>query len=241
MTKYVMVIDLQRCSGCGACIITCKNENNLTEGISWSSKINKTVGTFPNARYEYIPTLCNHCEHAPCIKGCPTKAMHKIEGNITMHDPDICIGCRYCMARCPYGIISFNWEKPHKFWKDEEEIINDGTSAPAEIVKKSGGTVIPYYNPERDETLPGIRPKGVVEKCTFCDHRVRKGELPYCVTSCPANARIFGDIDDPNSKVSELIGKYQTTRLREELGTEPAVYYIRSFKSASYDKSKGGL
>ena len=241
MTQYAMVIDLQRCSGCGACIITCKNENNLTEGIFWSSKINKTVGTFPNVRYEYIPTLCNHCEKAPCVKGCPTSAMHKIEGNITMHDPDICIGCKYCMARCPYGIISFNLEKPHKFWKDDEEVINDGTSTASEVVEKSGGTAIPYYNPARDETLPGIRPKGVVEKCTFCDHRVKKGELPYCVNSCPANARIFGDIDDPNSKVSELIGKFQTTRLREELGTKPMVYYIRSFKSASYDKSKGGL
>ncbi len=241
MTRYAMVIDLQRCTGCGACAITCKNENNVEDGTYWAHYINKTVGKFPNARYDFIPTLCNHCEKAPCVKGCPTGAMHKGEGGITMHDPNKCIGCRYCMARCPYGVISFNWQKPQKFWRDGKSTIEGATSSPKDVAQKVGGNVIPYYNPERADTLPGIRPKGVVEKCTLCDHRVKKGKIPYCAEACPANARIFGDLDDPNSKVNQLIGKYQPFRLKERLGTEPKVFYIRSFNPGAYEKTKGGL
>jgi molybdopterin-containing oxidoreductase family iron-sulfur binding subunit len=100
---------------------------------------------------------------------------------------------------------------------------------------------MPYYNPEREATLPGVRPQGTVEKCTFCDHRVEAGELPYCVESCPADARVFGDLDDPNSSVSKLLSKYQANRLRAALGTEPKVYYIRSFHPGTYEKTKGEL
>ena len=103
MPKYAMVIDLQRCVGCGACSIACRNENNVSEGIYWSSKITETSGTFPNVRYHYRPTLCNHCSNAPCVTGCPTKAMHKLDNGITMHDPDKCIGCQTCLKSCPYA------------------------------------------------------------------------------------------------------------------------------------------
>jgi Fe-S-cluster-containing dehydrogenase component len=241
VTKYAMVIDLHRCAGCSACIIGCKNENNLSEGVEWSSKISRTVGTFPNVRYEYTPTLCNHCANAPCVAACPTDAMYKTETGITMFDPDKCIGCRYCMAACPYGVIYFNEKEPHPFWQGEAATIPEATSSPIELVEQVGGNTIPYYNPAREETLPGIRPEGVVEKCTFCDHRVNKGELPYCVEVCPTDARIFGDLDDPDSDVNYLIGKYHTTRLREEMGTEPKVYYIRSFQPGGNEKTKGGL
>lgn len=241
MTKYGMVIDLHRCTGCSACIIGCKNENNLSEGVAWSSKITRTVGKFPNVRYDYIPTLCNHCANAPCVAACPTGAMHKAEGGITMHDPELCIGCRYCMAACPYDVIHYNAEEPHQFWQDETVVIPEGTSTAEEVTAQVGGTVIPYYNPAREATLPGIRPQGVVEKCTFCDHRVGNGELPYCVEVCPADARIFGDLDDPDSAVNQLIGQYHPSRLREDLGTEPKVYYIRSFQPGGYEKTKGGL
>ncbi len=241
MTKYVMVIDLQRCVGCGACSIACKNENNLTEGIFWSHKITETYGTFPNVRYHYLPTLCNHCTNAPCVTGCPTHAMHKLENGITMHDPKKCIGCRYCMFNCPYGVIYFNWQKPHPFWRDEKPLIKGGTTSPKIEVQKVGGNGTPYYNPEREATLKGIRPKGVVEKCTFCDHRVKKGMLPYCVDACPANARVFGDLEDPRSEVSRLLGKFHPFRLKEGLGTKPAVYYIRSYNPAYYQNTKGGI
>ena len=236
MTKYAMVIDLHRCTGCGGCIIACKNENNLPEGITWSSKISTTEGVFPNVNFSYTPTLCNHCENAPCVAVCPTEAMHKIEGGITMTDAEKCIGCRYCMAACPYGVIYFNQEEPHAFWRDETAVIPDGTAAPAEVAPQVGGTVVPYANPET-----GTRPQGVVEKCTFCAHRLENGQLPYCVEACPANARIFGDLDDPGSEVNQLLGKYPATRLREDMGTNPKVFYIRNFNVGSYDKTKGGV
>ncbi len=240
--KYAMVIDHQRCVGCGACIIACKNENNLTEGISWSYKITETVGTFPNVRYHYIPTLCNHCANAPCARGCPTRAMHKAEGGITMHDPGKCIGCRYCIANCPYGVISYNWTHPHQEWTRTEELIKGCTSSGRSQASAYGlDRTPPYENPERGATLPVERPMGVVEKCTFCDHRLLRGKLPYCVEACPADARIFGDLDDPGSEVSKLLGKYRAYRLKEYLGTEPKIYYIRSFNPGTYTQTKGGL
>ena len=241
MTKYGMVIDLQRCTGCGGCIVACKNENNLPEGIAWSSKITETVGIFPDVRFTYIPTLCNHCEDAPCVSGCPTNAMHNGENGLVLHEPDICIGCRYCMARCPYGVISFNWEDPHKSWKMETELIPDGTASPAALTQQVGGTVIPYYNPENEASYTGIRPRGVVEKCNFCAPRLERDQLPYCVEACPADARIFGDLDDPNSDVSEILDKFKPTRLKEELGTKPKVSYVREFNRTAYKKTKGGV
>ncbi|MBW1812353.1 MAG: 4Fe-4S dicluster domain-containing protein [Deltaproteobacteria bacterium] len=241
MPRYAMVIDLQRCTGCAACSISCKNENNVPDGIYWSNKITETSGTFPNVRFHYIPTLCNHCENAPCVRGCPTKAMHKQEDGITMHDPKKCIGCKYCEFNCPYGVIYFNWSSPHKNWKSDHQIIKGVTTSPKETNKKIGGKILPYYNPEREDTLPGIRPKGVVEKCTFCDHRVKRGKLPRCVEACPADARVFGDIKDPNSKVRQLLGKFRPFRLREQIGTEPHIFYIRNFNPANYQPSKGGI
>ncbi|SCY29560.1 4Fe-4S dicluster domain-containing protein [Desulfoluna spongiiphila] len=240
MPQYAMVIDLQRCVGCGGCSVACRNENNVPDGIYWSNKITETVGTFPDVRFHYLPTLCNHCENAPCVRGCPTGAMHKLSNGITMHDPDKCIGCKYCEFNCPYGVIYFNWRSPHPSWRDAEPLIEGCTFSPSEVTQKAGGKAIPYYNPDREETLPGIRPKGVVEKCTFCDHRVEKNLLPYCVEACPADARIFGDISDPKSKVSKLLGKFRPFRLREHLGTNPRVFYIRGYNPAHYEASKGG-
>jgi molybdopterin-containing oxidoreductase family iron-sulfur binding subunit len=236
-----MVIDLQSCVGCGSCSISCRSENNVPDGIYWSNKITETSGTFPNVRYHYIPTLCNHCDNAPCVRGCPTGAMHKLDNGITMHDPKKCIGCKYCEFNCPYGVIYFNWRKPHPFWRQETPVIKDGTFTPEEMTQKAGGKAIPYYNPEREDTLAGIRPKGVVEKCTFCDHRINKGLLPRCVEACPADARIFGDISDPDSEVSKLLGKFRPFRLREQLGTDPHVFYIRDFNPAHYQPTKGGV
>jgi molybdopterin-containing oxidoreductase family iron-sulfur binding subunit len=145
------------------------------------------------------------------------------------------------MVRCPYGVISFNGEKPHHEWRDKEALLAGITASPVEMTERVGGTVLPYYNPEREATLDGIRPRGVVEKCTFCDHRVQEGLLPYCVDSCPANARIVGDLDDPESEVSLLLNKYPSLRLRENMGTEPKIYYIRQFTTGSHAVEKGEL
>ena len=241
--RLAMVIDLQRCVGCGACVIACKSENNVKDGVAWASRISRTTGQFPNVKYEYIPTLCNHCERAPCVDGCPTTAMHKAEGNITMHDPDKCIGCRYCIINCPYGVIHFNEEEEHPFWHDDKPLITGGTPSPIEVTQKVGGKELPYYNPARELSNPGtgIRRRGVVEKCTFCDHRVVKGELPYCVEACPTNARVFGDLNDPNSEVNQILGRFPSWRLKEDLGTLPKVFYVRSFNPGTYNSTKGSV
>lgn len=241
--RLAMVIDLQRCTGCGGCIIACKNENNVQNGFAWSNKISRTVGKFPNIRYEYIPTLCNHCENAPCVQACPTGAMHKGDGDITMHNPKLCIGCKTCKAACPYGVIYFNKKRPHKFWNSDKHLIKGCTSSPLQVTQKVGANVIPYYNPAREQSYPGagLRYKGITEKCSFCDHKVRNGDLPYCVDRCPASARIFGDLNDPNSEVSKILGKYRPWRLKEHLGTQPKVFYVRSFNPGAYRKTKGDV
>jgi len=237
------VIDLQRCTGCGGCIISCKSENNIQEGVTWANKIAKTVGTFPDVRMDFIPTLCNHCEHAPCVRACPTGAMHKDEYNITAHNPEICIGCKTCKAMCPYDVISINATETHRFWRDDKAMLQGCTSSGREVAQKAKGNVIPYYNKDKEKTYPeaSLRHKGIPEKCTFCDHMIREGKLPFCVESCPANARIVGDLNDPTSEVRKLLGKYRSWRLKEHLGTEPKVFYIRSFNAGGYRATKGDV
>jgi len=244
-TNLAMVIDLQRCTGCGGCLISCKSENNVQTGVTFAKKIVKTVGTFPNVRFEFIPTLCNQCENAPCARACPTGAMHKDKkiGGITMHTPEKCIGCKTCMAVCPYNVISRNTKDTHRFWRGRKATIEGCTSAPVEVTAKVKGNRIPHYNPDKEKSAPGagLRYKGIVEKCTFCDHLVKEGKLPFCVQSCPANARIFGDLNDPKSEVSKLLSKYRPWRLKEHLGTEPKVFYIREFNPGNYPRTKGSL
>ncbi len=241
--KLAMVIDLHRCTGCGGCVISCISENNIQTGVTWAKIVSKTLGKFPNVGLDVKPTLCNHCAKAPCVRACPTKAMHKEDGDITAHDPKKCFGCGTCMTMCPYGVISFNTTETHRYWRGKKAAIKGCTSSGEEVTRKVKGDVIPYYNRDKERTYPGaaLRYKGIVEKCTFCDHRVREGKLPFCVVSCPAKARIFGDLNDPNSEVSKLIGKYPPTRLKEHLGTEPKVFYIRSFNSGNYKATKGSI
>lgn len=231
MPHYVMVINLHRCTGCGACVIGCKNENNTPEGIFWAHYITETTGTYPNVKYTYLPTFCNHCDNPPCVEVCPVdpKAMYKAENGLTLHSVEKCIGCRLCEEACPYGVIFYNETEPHQFWMDDKVLISEGTSSPLEVVERVGGKVIPYYNPDREATYPGIRPQDKVEKCTFCDHRLEKKMAPYCTEVCPTGGLIFGDLDDPNSEVARLLDQYPHFRLKEELGTEPRVYYIRQF------------
>jgi len=242
--QYAMVIDLQKCVGCGGCIVACKNENNVQEGFAWSFKDITTTGTFPNVRYEYIPRLCNHCQNAPCVEICPTGSMHKEDGGITAHTPDTCIGCLSCVGVCPYtdedtgeGVIQFNEEQTHKFWRDKASLIDGCTESAREVTSKAKGEVLPYYNPDREKFREGsgLRKKGIIEKCTFCDHRLKSGKLPYCVERCPSDARIFGDLNDPNSNVNKILSKYRPMRLKEHEGTEPKVYYVRDFNPGVYE------
>ena len=228
MANYAMVIDLHRCVGCAACDIACKTENNLDADVHWSGHFTDTKGTFPNVRYHYIPTLCNHCENAPCVKVCPTKAMYKDKDGMVLHNADKCIGCRSCQLACPYNVIYFNEEKQHGRYREDEPLMAGLTASGKEIADKAKAP-IPNYNPDREKTYQGIRRKGIVEKCTFCDHRVREGKQPWCVEACPPEARIFGDLDDKNSKVNQLLGKHSSRQLLSSKGTKPKVFYIRDF------------
>ncbi len=227
--QYSMVIDLHACVGCSACDIACKSENNVPDGFAWSNHMIETKGIFPNVQYRYVPTLCNHCENAPCVANCPTTAMHKTDDGLTMHDAEKCIGCGACILACPYGVIYRNNEEPHQaFREDTVALIPNCTSTGAEVLQNTG-TPIPYYNPARAATMPGVRPKGVVEKCTFCDHRLAVGEMPACVEACPAGARIFGDLNDPDSPPRKALAKHDPKVLQPEKGTRPNVFYIRDY------------
>ena len=229
MPNYALVIDLHKCVGCCACDIACKSENNVQEGFFWADHTVRTTGEYPNVRYVHVPTLCNHCENPPCVAVCPTKAMYKDPATgIVKHDAKKCIGCKTCTLADPYKVISFNKKKPHARWSERQATIPGGTFSPAELAQKTNAPV-PYYNPERAKTYQGIREQAVVEKCNFCDHRVKDGLLPHCVVACPADARIFGDLNDPASNVSQLLKKYPPKVLKGHLGTKPKVFYIREY------------
>lgn len=249
-TYYGMVIDLQKCVGCGACALACKTENNTqdrTNGqtFNWADFMHRTEGKFPNVSYTALPVLCNHCSEPPCVENCPVtpKAMHKHANGITMHNQKRCIGCRQCQEACPYSaynvqeekaeysVISFNDKEPHLFYKSTREAIGRGTASGAEIAKRAGDTP-PHRTRYAHSDYADVRRKGVVEKCIFCEHRVKNGQLPSCVEACPASARIFGNLKDENSEVSKLLKKHKYFVLKPEEGTKPNVYYIRTFQPA---------
>jgi molybdopterin-containing oxidoreductase family iron-sulfur binding subunit len=155
--------------------------------------------------------------------------MHKSNDGLTLHDPDLGVGCRACQISCPYGVIYFNEEAPHgRYREDASPAIPECTATGQEVVRETD-TPVPHYNPARAETYEGVRGRGIVEKCTFCDHRLAKGELPWCVEACPAGARIFGDLGDAESPVSLALAKHTPRVLQREQGTRPRVFYIREY------------
>ena len=244
-----MVIDLQKCVGCGACALACKTENNTQarangQTFNWADFVCKEEGKFPKATYSTVPVLCNHCSDAPCVKACPVtpKAMFKTADGITMHNDERCIGCRRCQKACPYSATDVDKEKadysvisanigkegPHAASRDNSEMINGCTASGAEVAKLAGATP-PYQNKYSHPDYESTRKNGVVEKCIFCEHRVKQGIKPYCAEACPAQARIFGDLNDAASEPAKLLKKYKPMRLKEEKKTKPNVAYIRTF------------
>ncbi|MEE9275557.1 MAG: 4Fe-4S dicluster domain-containing protein [bacterium] len=226
MARYGMVIDLDRCTGCRACMVACKVENNTPQGIFWQYVFRFEEGKYPDTKTWFMPRGCQHCDNAPCVKVCPVGARFKRKDGLVATDTDRCIGCRYCEVACPYGVNCFNWRDPKKAhyldWKDKDlEPVTNG-NAPA------------YRNPDLEKgygkskrrIAGGGHSKGVIEKCTFCVHRVEKGLKPACVVNCPAFALHFGDLDDLTSDVSRLLQRKRHFRLLEEAGTKPRVFYV---------------
>jgi molybdopterin-containing oxidoreductase family iron-sulfur binding subunit len=215
--QFAYALDISRCIGCRRCVYACVEENNQSRDpqIHWikvlSMEKEKGVdfahadpyyqpATVPEEGHFYVPVACQQCENPPCTKVCPTGATWKEKDGIVVIDYDWCIGCRYCMAACPYGARHFNWTTPSIPTKE----INTNT----------------HYLGNRP------RPKGVVEKCTFCIQRTRAGRYPACVEVCPVGARKFGNLLDKNSEIRYIIEHKRVLVLKEELNTMPKFFYF---------------
>ncbi|WP_338833285.1 hypothetical protein MHLNE_22490 [Moorella humiferrea] len=209
--KWGMVIDLRRCVGCRACTVACKAENHLPPGVVYRPVMEEERGTYPEVQRRFLPRPCMHCEKPPCVTVCPVKATYKRPDGIVAIDYNRCIGCRYCLAACPYGARSFD---SGRFYTQDTPLLEPYESEPALEYGKQW------------PRQKGRSPIGNARKCTFCLHRLQAGQLPACVTTCLGGATCFGDLNDPRSMVREWLAREGLMRLKEELGTEPQVYYL---------------
>ncbi len=208
--RWGMVIDLAKCVGCDTCTVSCKAENRTPPGVTYNVVLEEETGTFPNVRKVSTPRPCMHCDKPPCGQVCPVRATYKADNGIVVIDYDRCIGCRYCISACPYGARYYDFGDSY----DQEMLGYDDVQAPE-------------YGVQRGMRTKGKVPEGTVRKCTFCFHRLERGEEPACVETCLGDARYFGDLNDPDSVVAKLAASPRSFRLREELGTEPRVIYLR--------------
>ncbi len=223
MARWGMAIDLAKCSACQACVVACQSENNIAcvppeeagrgRILSWINLLPELEGEYPRLSMRLVPLPCLHCDSPPCILVCPVQATGiNSEGTVRQIFPR-CIGCRYCTTACPYTRRMFNWYKP-----------------------EFPGDLVMALNPD-----VSVRPKGVVEKCTLCHHRLSRAReeakaakrplaegdyLPACAEVCPSNAITFGDLEDPSSAVAQLARNPRAFRLLEDLGTKPKVFHL---------------
>ena len=222
--KWGMVIDLDRCTGCGACVVACQAENNVPvageercrqgRAMHWIRIERYWDGTFPHVRARFVPVLCQQCDNAPCEPVCPVYASYQNAEGLNAQVYNRCVGTRYCANNCPYSVRRFNFFEPE--W--------------------------PEPLPEQLNPEVSVRSKGVMEKCTFCIQRIRRAEQrarlhgrrvadgeiqPACAQTCPPGAITFGNLADPRSRVFRLSRSPRRFRLLEDLGTEPAVVYLK--------------
>jgi molybdopterin-containing oxidoreductase family iron-sulfur binding subunit len=212
---WAYALNLSHCNGNRRCVEACARENNLPNDpeIRYIRVLQVDNGTHhlegdvhydpdqvPKPGKYYLPVQCHQCANAPCVKACPTGATWKEPDGIVVVDYDWCIGCRYCQAACPYHARRFNWVEP--------------SIEPDRV------------NPDQAYLSNRIRPVGIVEKCTFCLQRTRKGRYPACYEACPTGARKFGNMADPESEVRQIFENKRVWVLKEELGTEPRFFYF---------------
>ncbi|WP_337867394.1 4Fe-4S dicluster domain-containing protein [Meiothermus sp.] len=211
--KWVMVIDTRKCVGCHACTIACAVENKLPPGVVYRPVIEEQIGEYPNVSWRFTPRPCMQCDKPPCVPVCPVGATWKSADGIVDIDYNTCIGCRYCLTACPYQART----------SDFGDHWTDGTPGQGQMPYEE----LPMFEYGKEWKRDGHKsPVGNARKCHFCRHRLQQGLLPQCTTSCIGRATFFGDANDPSSLVSQLIHKPNATRLKEELGTEPRVYYL---------------
>lgn len=202
MTRYAMVIDLNTCVGCNACMAACAMENQTPVWKNkWRTYVHdKEIGTGEDIHRRFFPRLCNHCSNPPCMSVCPTGATYQLDNGIVEVNEDLCMGCRACAMACPY-------DARYDVTYDD---VKKGREFFGEDAYKRG------------------RPS--VDKCNFCADRVAVGQKPACVETCVGSARLFGDLDNPDDPVSRMVASGTARPLLPHLGTEPNVYYIDDLK-----------
>jgi Fe-S-cluster-containing dehydrogenase component len=230
--RWGMVIDVDRCTGCEACVAACHAENNIAtvgdqqaargRAMHWIHVERYWEGEFPDVRVRFRPVPCQQCDAAPCEPVCPTYASYHSSEGLNAQVYNRCIGTRYCANACPYTVRFFNWFNP--VWDKPLNL---------------------QLNPD-----VSVREVGVMEKCTFCVQRIKSAEInaeaqkrqikdgefsPACVQSCPTNAMVFGDLNDPTSSVSRLSSSVRGTKLLAEVGTFPKVTYLERESSHGND------
>lgn len=213
--RFGFALNLSKCKGTRDCVMACIQENNCGRNSNLHNirvlEIKKGghdfidsdpyyQGSVPKEGKGYLPIQCHHCENPPCVRACPVEATWKEPDGIVVIDYDWCIGCRYCAVSCPYGARHFNWKKPQ--------------------------IPVDQFNPQMHYLGNRPRPKGVMEKCTFCIQRTRLGRQPACQEACPTGARIFGDLADPDSEIQYLLKNQPVYRLKEDQNTNPTFWYF---------------
>ena len=222
--RWIMVIDVRKCVGCLACTVGCIAENKLPPGVVYRPVIQTETGEYPNVRLSFLPRPCMHCENPSCITVCPVKATWKRPDGVVVIDYDKCIGCRYCLNACPYAARTSDFGK--YYTSGEAQGAPEGKERPI------------YGSPAPWEGLPSNEygklwsrkdhgsPVGNARKCHFCLHRLEKGLLPMCVSTCIGRATYFGDSNDPDSLVVELVTKNNVQTLLPHWDNKPNCYYI---------------